>query len=110
MRPASDDYGEHTIGFPPLLALLATAGAVLAWARPRGPHPVLLRSLALATAVSFIALVHFGAHTLWYWVHAYFPGAKGVRVVARYAIFLAFRSSCSPSIFCDRVPYAGPPG
>jgi hypothetical protein len=90
LRPASDDYGEHTIGFPPLLALLATAGAVLAWARPRGPHPVLLRSLALATAVSFIALVHLGAHTLWYWVHAYFPGAKGVRVVARYAIFLAF--------------------
>jgi hypothetical protein len=87
--PSYPDYGEGTIGFPPVLAILALAGAVLGL-RGMGKRALLWRPIAIATIVSFALFVHLGHHTLWYLVYHGFPGASGVRVVSRYAIFLAF--------------------
>jgi hypothetical protein len=88
LSPGADDYDGNTIGFPPLIAALALACAVLVWIKPKQDR--LLRSIALATGLSLALMVHFGQHSLWYWVYNFFPGGSAVRVVSRYALFLTF--------------------
>ncbi len=89
LRHKAEDYGEFTIGFPPVLASLALAGAAFALLRP-GRAPMLIRSIALATLISIVMLVRVGPFTLWYFIYHLFPGGSGVRVICRYALFLTF--------------------
>jgi hypothetical protein len=87
-RPGFPDYGENTIGFPPLLAILSGAGVIVAL-RGQETRPLIWRAIAIGTVLSVVLFVHVRGYTLWYGIYLYVPGARAVRVIARYAIFLA---------------------
>jgi hypothetical protein len=49
-----------------------------------------LKVLLYSTLISFLLPISINEHSLWYFVNMLVPGATGVRVIARYYIFLAF--------------------
>jgi hypothetical protein len=87
--PGSPNFTELTVGFPPVLAIFAAAGAVVIWLGNGDWRPV-WRAIALATAVSVVVLVHVHGHSLWHAVYLFVPGARALRVIARFAMFLSF--------------------
>jgi hypothetical protein len=52
-------------------------------------YPVWLTSIALATLFTWILTLNVRGHSPWFYVFTYFPGAKALRVVAAYQLFLA---------------------
>ena len=82
-RPDMPAWSEQMTGFP--LALLALFAAAL-WRPPGG---VVMKALALATALTWLLTLRFGPASAWWLVYEAFPGARAARVVARYQIFLA---------------------
>jgi hypothetical protein len=83
-------FSESQMGLPPLLLLVFLAG--VAWAAFRGADArgrlVLAAGLA-ALLVSGMAL-RIDDFSAWQYVYQYVPGAKGVRVISRWMVFLVF--------------------
>ena len=78
---------EELMGIPPTLMYLFICG----WFRllfADQSTTVLPRAMAITTAVTWLLLFRFGSHSGWKLVYDFIPGAKGVRVVSRYQIFL----------------------
>jgi hypothetical protein len=76
--------GEHVTGFPLLLFAL---GVVALWRSIRtGPPP--LRAFALAILLCWLLTLRVGAFSGWALVYHLVPGARGLRVVARFQLFL----------------------
>ncbi len=92
VRPDFPDFSEKTTGFPPLLlALFAlSCGSVLRRGARRDIHGDVCRVVALGACLSWICVLKVGNVTLWSLIFHIVPGAKTVRVVARYQIFLSF--------------------
>lgn len=86
IRPGFPSYGERTTGFPPGLLLLFGAAVFQIW---RGKASAGLRAMAGAAVLSWILMLHVGSASLYPLIYGLVPGAKAVRVVARYQIFLA---------------------
>ncbi len=88
--PACDvAFGELTTGVTPLLLVLLCGCIAWLWRAERSPdRQTLLRGIALATIVTWLLCLRIGNVTAWYVVYHLFPGAKGLRVVSRYQIFL----------------------
>lgn len=84
-RPDYPRYSEHTTGFPPVI--LATFVGALIWLCRKGR--VLLCALAMATVASWAMFLHYGPFTAYSLIYGLIPGARAVRVVARYQTFLA---------------------
>lgn len=87
------DYGEWTVGFPPILLvlfLLATVQAGREWRQSKSAPALTALLIALASLASWATAIKVGEHTFWHYVYDYFPGGKATRVVARYQIFLLF--------------------
>jgi hypothetical protein len=82
-RPELPFYGELSTGFPFILLLPFFFGL---W-RSRGDAT--LRALGLAACLSWLLLAHFGRFTAYPLVYHLIPGAKAVRVLSRYQLFLA---------------------
>lgn len=79
--------GEHVVGLPPLILALAALG-ILSLSTDRTPRRRLYRAAAFALLLSFALALHLGHFSLWRLVFHSVPGAKGVRVVCRFFLFL----------------------
>jgi hypothetical protein len=88
VRPAMDTGGERQTGLPPFVIILFAWATAWLWRAPSAKGAVLARSIATATAITWLMSLHFGHFTAWRWVYAHVPGARAVRVIERYQIFL----------------------
>lgn len=92
-RPDFPEWSERMTGFPPVLLVVFGAAVARLWRRPDdGADPtrrVWLRAFALATLVTWALTLRFGDATGWWLVWNTVPGARAVRVVARYQLVLA---------------------
>jgi len=84
--------GEHETGFPLLLFGLAIAAGLTAMRRhdrvTGAPNPLALRAFALAVFVSWALTLQLWIFSPWGLVYAVVPGARALRVVLRYQIFV----------------------
>lgn len=81
--------GEHVMGLSPVLILLAVIGLVLN-VRTVSVVRRFWISAAAAAALSWLLMIHIGSFSVWSFFYHYLPGAKAVRVISRYEIFLTF--------------------
>ena len=84
--------GEQVSGFAPSTLALFLVGCCFALRdrivlRERRRVPVC--AFALASVASWLCILSFGGASLWPVIHAVVPGAKAIRVVARYQLFLS---------------------
>lgn len=94
ITPAYAPNGEYyNCGIAPVLFILFAIGAVLTLRRR---HPdagfgngLLLRSVCLATIVTWLFALNIGGYSAWYFVYQFFPGARALAVVSAYQIFLS---------------------
>ena len=88
--PSCDvSFGELTTGITPLLLILL--GCCCVWLLRLSAPPerqTLLGGIALATVITWGLCIHVRTLSGWYLVYQLFPGAKALRVIARYQIFL----------------------
>ncbi len=102
--PQLDRGAEFMIGFPPIILFISLLSLIYFWkAATFTIESVLIRSLSLAVVTSFILMIKFGNHTLWELVWEFIPGAKGMRVTARYALFLSFPMAIIAVYFLARM-------
>jgi hypothetical protein len=84
--------GEHEAGFPLLMFLLIVVSVwrviVDRQLADGSPASVQLRSFALAIAVAWLLTLQFWVASPWGLVFEFVPGAKGMRVVSRYQLWL----------------------
>lgn len=84
--------GEHEAGFPLLFCALLVIAAWRIIVRRRvaadRPAPVELRAFALAMIVAWLLTLQFWVASLWGLVFELVPGAKGLRTVSRYQLWL----------------------
>ncbi len=89
--PSLDRGGEMLVGFPPFILIVSIFAAIYFWKKSTFTvESVLIRSLIAAIVISIVVMVRIGEHSLWKIVWNIIPGAKGLRVTARYALFLTF--------------------
>ena len=85
--------GEHEAGFPPLLCALLLVAAWRIVVRRRigiaGEAPVAWRAFALAMIVAWALTLQFWVASPWNLVFWLVPGAKGLRTVSRYQLWLS---------------------
>lgn len=77
--------GEHQSGFPLILFGLYVGATVRVLRRDGG----FLKAFALAIAISWLLTLKLGPLSPWQAVYEIVPGARGLRVVLRYQLFLA---------------------
>lgn len=90
--PFAFGNGEHVVGFTPVFFVVFCWAAYLIWKnkiRLGGAYFPLI-ALVAATAFSLILGIGVNGYSLWSLVYYLVPGGRGVRVVARYYIFLVF--------------------
>ena len=97
-HPRPPAWGELMVGIglvPTLAWITLTVASV--WfiksgrrekTSPRDVGLLFLGILILATGIFFMIGFKYAGHSPWYYVYGYFPGAKAIRAVSRYAIFL----------------------
>jgi hypothetical protein len=78
--------GEHVMGMPPGLIILAVVGAVISFTGISNSR--VWRSIAITSLITWLFTVHIGRFCLWRIFYNYFPAAKAVRAISRYEIFL----------------------
>ena len=84
--------GEHNVGFPPFFLLCFAISALAALKRGhRGQecNHRLFFALTITTLFWLVACIDWNGRSLWLLIYQAVPGAKGLRVVARFYIFLA---------------------
>jgi hypothetical protein len=89
LRPDMPLFSEHTTGLTPLLVIVFGVACITLWIGRWTPRSRAIWLLATAAVVTWMITVRFGHWTLWREVFNFVPGAKAVRVVARYQLFLA---------------------
>ena len=89
--PGIDRGGELQVGFPPVTIFVCFFVFFVFWQKKYDEHKRRLY-LAVVSAVflSIFLVLKFGEFTFWKFIWQFFPGAKGMRVTARYLLFLAF--------------------
>ncbi len=92
--------GEATVGLTPDVALIVGVAAVYAFKQ----RDRLLISLAAAIFIALLLPVAVQGHSLWFFVDHIVPGGKGMRVIARFYLFLAFPIVVLVSMFLKRLP------
>jgi hypothetical protein len=91
-RPGFPSFSERTTGFPPAVLFLYVCATVsLCWRFClRVCDKILpMQAMALSTLLTWALTLHIGQFSPYYLVYLLIPGAKAVRVIARYQIFLA---------------------
>ncbi|HEY0762552.1 MAG TPA: DUF4214 domain-containing protein [Pyrinomonadaceae bacterium] len=68
---------------------------------PRQLGMLFLAVLILATSLFYVLGFRYGDHSPWYFIYEYFPGAKAIRAVSRYVIFLALPMSIAFAFVID---------
>ncbi len=87
LRPGEPAYSEHTTGFTPLLLLLFLYGSVKLWTW-RGAAVRPLRLAVAASLAVWCLTLRVGDDSAWSYVHEWVPGARGLRIVVRYQLWL----------------------
>ena len=92
LRPEAFAGGEHITGYGPLLFGLAMVALWWSLARPTtvGDRQFsgVLRAFALAIVLCWLLTLQVGTFSAWAFVFDWVPGAKGLRVVTRFQLFL----------------------
>jgi hypothetical protein len=90
ISPGYVPKGEYyNTGIAPILFIIFLAGCVFILRKKGTENRVcFLRTLCIATIVTWILLLNFSGHSAWYFVYHFFPGAKALNVVSAYQIFL----------------------
>jgi len=89
--PSVQRVGELNVGFPWFcMGLLLLTFVVILFKRSIGLEDHLIKALVFTIILSFILMVKYDDFFLWEYVWRYMPGAKGMRVTSRYALFLIF--------------------
>jgi hypothetical protein len=108
-NPPPESWGELMIGIgliPSLTWLLLTLSAlsflkksfrarttnqqVGIQVEPGAEARVFLAVMILATTLFYMfGVKYWGGHSLWYFVYGFFPGARAIRAMSRYVIFLS---------------------
>lgn len=102
---AGSDWGRRIgIGLVPTVAWLVITGFGLRAMRKSASTNYLFLGV-LILAVNLLVIIGFQVrgHSLWRFVHELFPGAKGIRAVARYAIVLALPMAIAFAWAMERV-------
>lgn len=114
-KPWPATWGELKIGIGllPSLAWIAIT-AWIAWRAPSAgkaatsnsdqpsPAPAFLTALVLATTLFYLIGFNYGHdHSPWSLVYTYFPGAKAIRAVSRYVIFLTLPMAITFAFLLD---------
>ena len=89
LRPDEPRFSERTAGLTWLLLLVFLAALPWLWRRRKEERtwPVLLLGAAAVLTWACTLVIH--KQTLWRMIYAGVPGARGLRVVVRYNLFLA---------------------
>ncbi len=84
--------GEHESGVPPIMFVLAVAAAwaIVVRRRTSGepPIPLAWRAFAMTTMIAWLLTLQFWKASPWGLVFELVPGARGLRVVSRYQLWL----------------------
>ncbi|MBV8633977.1 MAG: hypothetical protein JO002_05770, partial [Burkholderiaceae bacterium] len=86
IQPQQPAFSEQMTGYPYGIFAIFLLALLWLWRRPE--HKV-ARILALSSVVTWGLLAHFGPFTAYSIVYGLIPGAKAVRVLSRYQLFLA---------------------
>lgn len=89
-EPAYIPVGEYyNTGLPLLLLMLFLLASVQLFIGKAAKRPTVLLCIAIATMISILLPVRIGEFSLWQYVFDSFPGAKALRVVSAFYIFIA---------------------
>ena len=91
LGPGGFAVAEGRTGVPLGLLVTFLAGVTALWLAHRKSNvdrPPMILAIALATLLSWILCIRVGPRTGWWAVYTLFPGAKAVRAVTRYQLFL----------------------
>jgi len=92
--PSVQRVGELNVGFPPIVICLLFISLFFIFRIKQEALPkTLISSLILALIASFVIMIKYNDFFLWEYVWKFIPGAKGMRVTSRYALFLIFPMS-----------------
>lgn len=91
ISPSYIPHGEYyNTGFPILFFLLFLGGCMHALKRGRTTGAdVIFPALVITTLFTWVLALNIFGYSAWYYVFHIFPGAKALRVVSAYQIFLA---------------------
>ncbi|UKY37919.1 hypothetical protein [Pantoea dispersa] len=96
--------GELNIGLAPVsIVILFIVTIFLLIRKNKSIVECLISAVCLATLVTALFAIKFGDIFLWKYIWQYFPGAKGMRVTARYFLFLIFPVTLASTYFLDRL-------
>lgn len=92
--PGLNREGEFRVGFPPFILLVLLLTLFVPWKKYKDSNGVLLsllaKFLAFGILLSFVLVIRINDFTLWSYIWKVVPGAKGLRVTARYLLFIIF--------------------
>ncbi len=89
IAPDLPPAGENTSGMPLVLLFLFGCTAVWVWQRRSSRDiPLLTKAMVVAVLLTWATVIHIRGHSLWFLIYHLVPGAKSLRAVARYQIFL----------------------
>lgn len=91
--------GEYQVGFTPdvfILSIFIIFSLVL---KKSNTIPLWFKVLACATLCAMLLPLSFSGHSLWFFVRSLVPGGRGLRVIARLYIFLAFPVSILIAVY-----------
>lgn len=92
--------GELNVGFPPfILMVFIVASCSFLFIKKKDISAKLIASLILALFISFAVMIKQGDFFLWEYIWKFVPGAKGMRVTSRYALFLIFPLALLATLF-----------
>jgi hypothetical protein len=114
IAPGTDAGGEHITGFPILMIILAVAGMLYFKAKKSHGKSQeftankFLFCMGLAALISWFAVVKFGSFSPWRVLYFIVPGAKGIRIISRYQIFLTLPLLIIGISYLDRLRFYVP--
>lgn len=91
LSPAYVANGEYyNTGIAPVLfALFIFGGVQILRNKREATSHLLWKSLALATLITWLGILHLRGYSPWYLLYNFFPGAKALNVVGAYQLFLS---------------------
>lgn len=98
--PEVNRVGEFNIGFPPIILLLTLYSLYFfAKAKLSSLRNIFTVSISVSIIISLLFILKVNGHSLWEVIWHVVPGAKGMRVTARYALFIIFPLSLFAALF-----------
>jgi hypothetical protein len=98
---------EFRVGFTPDVVAMFFVIVVVSISK-RACFPKSFIALVCATAIGLLLPISINHHSLWFFVNHLIPGAKGMRVIARFYLFLAFPIAILAALFVARAMDAKP--